>query len=396
MHGKWRAAERESEGVVVVTTAGTTEPGSSEGPLLHRCTTLAGRGSGECPVRASSVSKAAGLEASRALQRVLYGSAKQDPTRRFHALYQHVAGGDILWRAWADVRANRGAPGVDGLTIEAVEASGVAAFLAEIAAALKKRSYGPAPLRRVRIPKPGRAGETRPLGIPTLRDRVVMTAAKIVLEPIFEADFLPVSFGFRPKRWARQALEAIRVEANRGRLGARRRRFRLLRQHRPRRPDGRGGRTGVRSADAEADRGVAASGGAGGAAGTCSGGPRHGRCCPCAPRSDRSRIGSSSAGRSRRSWPSSTAACAVGPPTSATATRRGSSTRSTATSTSVWRSGPLPSTAATDGTGNTATRRPGWPGSASIASADRCVTRLRMPLGERCRKAGCGRTACPV
>jgi group II intron reverse transcriptase/maturase len=167
-------------------------------------------------VRARSVSKAAGLEASRALQRVLYRSAKQDPTRRFHALYCHVARSDILWRAWGDVRANRGAPGVDGLTIEAVEESGVAAFLDEIAAALKERSYRPAPLRRVRIPKPGRAGETRPLGIPTLRDRVVMTAAKIVLEPIFEADFLPVSFGFRPKRSARQALEAIRVEANRG------------------------------------------------------------------------------------------------------------------------------------------------------------------------------------
>lgn len=92
----------------------------------------------------------------------------------------------------------------------------MAAFLDEIAAALKGRAYRPAPLRRVYIPEPGRAGETRPLGIPTLRDRVVMTAAKIVLEPIFEADFLPVSFGFRPKRSARQALEATRVEANRG------------------------------------------------------------------------------------------------------------------------------------------------------------------------------------
>jgi hypothetical protein len=91
-----------------VTTAGTTEPGSSEGPLLHRCTTLARRGSGECPVGARSVSKAAGLEASRALQRVLYRSAEQNATRRFHALYCHVARSDILWRAWGDVRANRG------------------------------------------------------------------------------------------------------------------------------------------------------------------------------------------------------------------------------------------------------------------------------------------------
>ena len=163
-------------------------------------------------MRASS----ARLEPSRALQRVLYRSAKQNATRRFHALYGHVARSDILWRAWGDVCANRGAPGVDGVTIEAVEESGVAAFLDEIAAALKARAYRPAPLRRVRIPKPGRTGETRPLGIPTVRDRVVMAAARIVLEPIFEADFLPVSFGFRPKRSAQQALEAIRGVANRG------------------------------------------------------------------------------------------------------------------------------------------------------------------------------------
>jgi len=154
---------------------------------------------------------------------VLYRSAKQNATRRFHALYCHVARSDILWRAWGDVRASRGAPGVDGVTIEAVEESGVAAFLDEIAAALRERAYRPAPLRRVYIPKPGRAGETRPLGISTVRDRVVMAAAKIVLEPIFEADFLPVSFGFRPKRSARQALEAIRGDGQPGRrVGARR------------------------------------------------------------------------------------------------------------------------------------------------------------------------------
>jgi group II intron reverse transcriptase/maturase len=151
------------------------------------------------------------------LQRVLYRSAKSDPTRRFHALYGQVARSDVLWRAWCDVRANRGAPGVDGISVEDVEDLGVVGFLDEIAAALRAQTYRPAPLRRVMIPKPGRAGQFRPLGIPTVADRVVMAAAKIVLEPIFEADFSPVSYGFRPKRSAHMACEVIRVEANRGR-----------------------------------------------------------------------------------------------------------------------------------------------------------------------------------
>jgi len=147
---------------------------------------------------------------------VLYRSAKQDPKRRFHALYHHVGRTDILWWAWQQVRANRGAPGVDGVSIEATEESGVGSFLDELAQALRDRTYRPAPLRRVNIPKPGQPGKTRPLSIPCLRDRVAMTAAKIVLEPIFESDFLPASYGFRPKRSANMACEAIRVEANRG------------------------------------------------------------------------------------------------------------------------------------------------------------------------------------
>jgi RNA-directed DNA polymerase len=129
-------------------------------------------------VRARSTAKADGLEASRALQRVLYRSAKQDPRRRFHALYDKVARGDILGRAWGDVGANRGAPGVDGITVEAVQAFGVAAFLQQLAADLRAGTYRPAPLRRVHIPKPGQPGITRPLGIPTVRDRVAMTAAQ--------------------------------------------------------------------------------------------------------------------------------------------------------------------------------------------------------------------------
>ena len=119
-------------------------------------------------MRARSTARADGLDASRALQRVLYRSAKQQPDRRFHALFDKVARSDILFRAWDEVRANRGAPGADGVTIDAVEASGVAAFLEQLAAQLRAGTYRPAPLRRVLIPKPGQPGRTRPLSIPTV------------------------------------------------------------------------------------------------------------------------------------------------------------------------------------------------------------------------------------
>jgi RNA-directed DNA polymerase len=167
---------------------------------------------------ARSIRQADGLDKTRALQRVLYRSAKEEPSRRFHAVYSHIVRSDVLVRAWADVRVNRGAPGVDGVSIADVEASGVNAFLHELATALRERTYSPAPLRRVYIPKAGEStrSASRPLSIPTVRDRVAMAAAKIVLEPIFEADFLPVSYGFRPKRSAHMACEAIRVEVNRG------------------------------------------------------------------------------------------------------------------------------------------------------------------------------------
>jgi group II intron reverse transcriptase/maturase len=148
---------------------------------------------------------------------VLYRSAKQDQKRRFHALYDKLTRSDVMWRAWRDMATNGGAPGIDGVAITSIE--DVHAFLKELAAELEAGSYRPKPLRRVNIPKPGKPGkpgETRPLGIPTVRDRVVMAAAKIVLEPIFEADFSPQSFGFRPKRSAHQALEAVRLAANKG------------------------------------------------------------------------------------------------------------------------------------------------------------------------------------
>jgi group II intron reverse transcriptase/maturase len=158
-----------------------------------------------------------GVDRVRALQRVLYRCAKQDRDRRFHALFDKVARSDVMWRAWREVRANRGAPGVDGVTIEQVERSGAGVYLNALARQLQAGTYRHRPLRRVHIPKPGRPGQTRPLGIPTVADRVVMAAARIVLEPIFEADFLPSSYGFRPRRSAHHALETVRTTVNRGR-----------------------------------------------------------------------------------------------------------------------------------------------------------------------------------
>jgi len=152
----------------------------------------------------------------RRLQNRLWAAAKQSEGRRFHALYDRIYRDDTLWMAWERVRANRGAAGVDRLTIAAVEDDyGVERLLTEVRDALRAGNYRPAPVRRVAIPKPD--GTKRPLGIPTVKDRVVQAAAKLVLEPIFEADFLPCSFGFRPKRSALQAKEAIRVAFPEGR-----------------------------------------------------------------------------------------------------------------------------------------------------------------------------------
>ena len=171
-------------------------------------------------VSARSVNRATGVGKVRALQRVLYRCAKQDKDRCFHALYDKVARSDVLWRAWGEVRANRGAPGVDGVTIDDVVARGVGDFLDELAVKLRAGTYRPRPLRRVHIPKPGRPGQLRPLGIPCVADRVVMAAAKTVLEPIFEADFLPSSYGFRPGLSAHHALETVRTTVNSGRVWA--------------------------------------------------------------------------------------------------------------------------------------------------------------------------------
>jgi RNA-directed DNA polymerase len=150
------------------------------------------------------------------LQRALYRAAKADPKRRFHALQDKVHRRDVLERAWVQVRRNRGAAGIDRTTIADVEHYGVDRLLGELAADLKDGRWRPLPARRVFIPKPGRR-ELRPLSIPAVRDRIVQAALKIVVEPIFEADFLPCSFGFRPRRSAHDALQVLVDEAWRGR-----------------------------------------------------------------------------------------------------------------------------------------------------------------------------------
>src|SRR5918996_1331056 len=152
----------------------------------------------------------------RELQRTLYRAAKADPGRRFHALYDKVSRRDVLERAWGLVRANKGAAGIDRQTIADVEQYGVSRLLDELAADLRDGRWRPLPARRVLIPKPGRE-ELRPLSIPAVRDRVVQAAVKLVIEPVFEADFLPCSFGFRPKRGAHDALQVLIDETWRGR-----------------------------------------------------------------------------------------------------------------------------------------------------------------------------------
>jgi len=150
------------------------------------------------------------------LQHVLYRAAKADPSRRFHALQDKVYREDVLWRAWVAVRRNNGAPGIDKTTLADVEEYGVARLLGELASDLKDGSWRPLPARKVLIPKPG-SSERRPLAIAAVRDRIVQAAVKIVLEPVFEADFLPCSFGFRPKRSAHDALQVLVDECWQGR-----------------------------------------------------------------------------------------------------------------------------------------------------------------------------------
>ena len=211
---KSHGGERESEGSVVPRNAVPQNAAGGKGPCSCRAST---GGTGEGMARTTASNYPSGPKPTdkvRRLQRKLYGVAKQQPGRRFHALYDRIHRSDVLWKAWECVRSNKGAAGVDGITLDAVEKYGVEKLLKELQDSLHAGTYRPPPVLRRYIPKPD--GRQRPLGIPTVKDRVVQAAAKLVLEPIFEADFQPCSFGFRPRRSATDALETIRETVNAG------------------------------------------------------------------------------------------------------------------------------------------------------------------------------------
>ena len=205
---KTTAAQRESEGITVPVMVATNNATGGRGPCGGR---VGNAGKHKGMAAKSGPNNPSGQKPSdnvRRLQRRLCAAAKRTPGRRFHALYDHIWRDDILRTAWERVRANKGAAGVDRMTIADVEQFGVERFLQELGVTLREKSYRAAVVRRQYIPKVD--GKRRPLGIPTVRDRVVQMAVKLVIEPIFEADFLPVSHGFRPRRKALDALETLR------------------------------------------------------------------------------------------------------------------------------------------------------------------------------------------
>ncbi len=211
---KTSAAQRESEGTVVVTRPATNNAGGAKGPCggsVGRPRTregMTGSTGSNHPAGRESLDKV------RQLRRRLWSVAKRQPGRRFHALFDRIYRRDVLWEAWRRVKQNRGAAGVDAMTLAAIEQLGVEAFLDDLGARLRAGTYRPSAVRRRYIPKAD--GRQRPLGIPTVRDRVAQMAATLVLEPIFDADFHPCSYGFRPKRNATQALEMLRRCGARG------------------------------------------------------------------------------------------------------------------------------------------------------------------------------------
>jgi RNA-directed DNA polymerase len=188
-------AQRESDGVVVPGIAVQQNAAGGKGPDFGHIDDEGKREGMTGTARSNHPRRRESAVKVRQLQNRLWAAAKQSEGRRFHALFDRVYRSDVLWEAWERVRANRGAAGVDKVTLADVEDYGVHRMLGELGVDLRAGVYRPALVRRVEIPKPD--GRKRPLGIPTVRDRVAQQAVKIVLEPVFEADFLPVSFGFR-------------------------------------------------------------------------------------------------------------------------------------------------------------------------------------------------------
>ena len=210
--------QRQSGGVVVPVMGVQHNAPGGKGPDFGHAGEGGKREGTPETARANDLHRLPPVDKARKLQRQLWMAAKRSPERRFHALYDRIFRSDVLKEAWERVRANRGAAGVDQETLADVEAYGVERMLAELQHDLQAGRYRPSPVRRQVIPKPD--GGKRPLGIPTVRDRVAQQAAKLVLEPIFEADFLPVSYGYRPKRTATQALETIRTAFIKGKVWA--------------------------------------------------------------------------------------------------------------------------------------------------------------------------------
>lgn len=204
---KSEGEQRKSDGVVVPLRAGSI-PAGGKGPDFGDAGEEGKRKGMTGTARSKYPDPTPRIDNVRKLQRKLWAAAKRSSGRRFHALFDRICRGDVLAEAWRRVRANRGAAGIDRRSLEQVQAYGVGRMLDEIARDLQEGRYRPAPVRQVLISKAD--GGKRPLGIPTVRDRVVQQATKIVLEPIFEADFCDSSFGFRPKRSATQAMEQLR------------------------------------------------------------------------------------------------------------------------------------------------------------------------------------------
>lgn len=213
---KTGGGQRESEGVIVPVMGVEHNAPVGKGPRFEHVREegkrqgMAGTARSNNPGKQelADLNRLPPVRGVRRLQRKLWAAAKDSEDRRFHALFDRACRSDVLYEAWERVRSNRGSAGVDRITLADVEAYGVSRMIGELRRDLLEGRYRPAPSRRVYIPKAD--GSRRPLGIPTVRDRVAQQAVRMVLEPIFEADFSDVSYGFRPKRSATQAMERIR------------------------------------------------------------------------------------------------------------------------------------------------------------------------------------------